>query len=1060
MKFRSCIICLTAILLSGGIAGGMETPSSFDLRDIDGRSAIGPIRNQGACGSCYSFGALAAAESTWNRAHGLYDEQAIDLSESFLVWSLSPLYDGMAGCDGGIIDDAMTAMLEYGAPLEADFPYSATDPGEDLHWDAERYTLRDWYNIPPNDIETIKRVLQSVGAVHAAVNIDPPTHDSPFFTYVGGIFENDDTAITDVVPYYSQINHAISLVGWNDEPVDGGMGTWILRNSWSEKWGEGGYMNIRYTSAKVSLIGSYLIATPWDGESVALENSGVLAAVPWSAGGTRNAHGVDLWGGAASSVVNRGVIRAAAESENELATARGIYLWGGPEGKVVNEGDISGLAVSETNQAIAYGVCLQGGRVDNSGKMTAIANSSADQALAFGIWAANGGNPVNIDNSGQITAEADGSEMNAAYGIWADSRERVRVVNSGEITAFAKDYALGVLLTGGPSVFVNSGAIKAISSLEAIGLYATDQSVIINSGVIQGTHYSVYSWEDSLLTLTTGSSLSGDVVMEGDNDSLLLTGSGNEDESFSGVETLTMAGVDWSLSGDSTFDAIQVAHGRLDVNGALAGMTLVERQGILGGNGSLTGSVTSSGVAAPGNSVGHLTIDGDFSQSADGTLEIEIGDGVADRLTVTGSSDLAGRLLVLPYGYATGGSYSFLESGAITGAFDSLAGAAILNFHLETAADSLTLDVTRNSYAGLASSHNRGLAAVLDEERPTAAGDLASLLNSLDQALSKESLNDNMAALTPRIHGAASVVVLNDAQARLSDVRRHLQRRESSDSPAAGWIELLGRVGSYREDGAYDGMRADLHGLMPGVERTVGGLTLGAALAVSDSRYEARHSADSGESDSQQGYLYAAWSDPRFSGGPHLDAVVGGGLVQMEAERGIPFVDRKAESDHDGNLFSTALSGGYRFELGGWSLDPTVGLNFTQLREESFRERGADSADLRIATRDNASLQSRAGLLLGRPVQLSHLDLAVEARSEWRHEFDRRGEDIAVALTGGGGRFVTPGRDLAADALLFGVSLGARLSDRLYGGLSYDCDLQSAGGFTGHTLNLRLVASF
>ncbi|MBN2232110.1 MAG: hypothetical protein JW781_04710, partial [Deltaproteobacteria bacterium] len=455
MKFRSCIICLTAILLSGGIAGGMETPSSFDLRDIDGRSAIGPVRDQGQCGSCYSFGALAAAESTWNRANGLYDEQAIDLSESFLVWSLSPLYDGMDGCDGAIPGVAMTAMLEYGAPLEADFPYSATDPGEDLHWDAERYTLRDWYRIPPNDIETIKRVLQSVGAVHTGVD------DSPFHTYVGGIFENDDTAITAIVPYSSDANHAISLVGWNDEPVDGGMGTWVLRNSWSETWGEGGYMNIRYTSAKVSLFGAYLIATPWDGESVALENSGVLAAVPWSAGGTRNAHGVDLWGGAASSVVNRGVIRAAAESDNELATARGIYLWGGPEGKVVNEGDISGLAVSETNQAIAYGVCLQGGRVDNSGKMTALANSSADQALAFGIWAANGGNPVNIDNSGQITAEADGSEMNAAYGIWADSRELVRVVNSGKITAFGEDYALGVLLTYGPVMLVNRGRIMA-----------------------------------------------------------------------------------------------------------------------------------------------------------------------------------------------------------------------------------------------------------------------------------------------------------------------------------------------------------------------------------------------------------------------------------------------------------------------------------------------------------------------------------------------------------------------------------------------------------------------
>ena len=547
-------------------------PSSFDLRDIDGHSYIGPVRDQCACGSCWSFGTLAAAESTWNRAHGLYDDQAIDLSEAFLVWSLSPLYDGLQGCDGGNLRESMNAVVEYGAPLEADFPYTVVDPGEDLHWDAERYTLPDWYNIPPNDIETTKRILFQIGAIDAGVLVD-----DDFVAYSSGMFENNDTAITHLVPHYSDGNHAIALVGWNDEPGDDGMGYWVLRNSWGDSWGEDGYMNIRYTSAKVSLFGLYLIATPWDGESVTLENDGDLAAVPWSAGGTRNAHGVDLWGGAASIAINRGTIQAAAESDNELSTARGIYLWGGPEGQVVNEGDIAGRAISETNQAIAYGVCLQGGRIDNSGKMTALARSSADQALAFGIWAANGGNIVNIDNSGDISAGASGSAMNAAYGIFADSRELIRVANSGSIRASGDNYAVGMLLSGGPAMLVNSGTIAATSSSEAYGLYATDVSLIINRGIIGGTHFSVVSWEDSLLTLDSGSDLVGPVIMMGDNDSLLLNGSGSEDESFYEVETLTMNGFNWSLSGNSDFDSIQVSQGRLSVDGVLSGTTLVER---------------------------------------------------------------------------------------------------------------------------------------------------------------------------------------------------------------------------------------------------------------------------------------------------------------------------------------------------------------------------------------------------------------------------------------------------------------------------------------------------
>lgn len=99
------------------------------------------------------------------------------------------------------------------------------------------------------------------------------------------------------------------------------------------------------------------------------------------------------------------------------------------------------------------------------------------------------------------------------------------------------------------------------------------------------------------------------------------------------------------------------------------------------------------------------------------------------------------------------------------------------------------------------------------------------------------------------------------------------------------------------------------------------------------------------------------------------------------------------------------------------------------------------------------------GLSLSRPVQLFRLRPVAELQAEWRHEFARKSEAVSATLVGGG-RFATPGRDLAADGLLLGVALGTRLTDRLYGGLSYSCDLQSAGGATSHSLNLRIAARF
>jgi len=66
-----------------------DIPSSFDWRSYGGHAYIGSVRDQGNCGSCYAFGALASAEGVHNVTNALMDENCSDFSEAFLAFCLS-----------------------------------------------------------------------------------------------------------------------------------------------------------------------------------------------------------------------------------------------------------------------------------------------------------------------------------------------------------------------------------------------------------------------------------------------------------------------------------------------------------------------------------------------------------------------------------------------------------------------------------------------------------------------------------------------------------------------------------------------------------------------------------------------------------------------------------------------------------------------------------------------------------------------------------------------------------------------------------------------------------
>jgi len=213
-----------------------DLPEAFDWRDeIEG--GLPSVKNQGNCGSCWAFGTIASVECNIK----IKDGEEVDLSEQWLV---SCNQDGY-GCSGGwwchdyFKENGKTDPCgDSGAVLEEDFPYSATDEPCDCPYPHE-YFIEDWaYVGDPNgvaEVDEIKQAIYDYGVVSVAVCVNDAFRD-----YDGGVFSG---------PTCTSMNHAVALVGWDDN--QGTEGVWFLRNSWGSGWGEDGYMKIEYGVSNV-----------------------------------------------------------------------------------------------------------------------------------------------------------------------------------------------------------------------------------------------------------------------------------------------------------------------------------------------------------------------------------------------------------------------------------------------------------------------------------------------------------------------------------------------------------------------------------------------------------------------------------------------------------------------------------------------------------------------------------------------------------------------------------------------------------------------------------------
>lgn len=208
-------------------------PSFYDARS---NGWVTAVKNQGGYGTCWAFGACGALESAILKA-GLTN--AVDLSEKNLVnlWGLA----GSHGIHGGDSFSPIGYLTRWqGAVMESEDRYPTSGSSEAAFGSSPQilpsYYVRKAILLPERmsvtDNDFMKRALLKYGAL--------------FVNYYSG-YEKGATSCITWGSYWGSANHAVTLVGWDDDfVIDGHKGAFIVKGSWGSWSGDNGYYRIAY----------------------------------------------------------------------------------------------------------------------------------------------------------------------------------------------------------------------------------------------------------------------------------------------------------------------------------------------------------------------------------------------------------------------------------------------------------------------------------------------------------------------------------------------------------------------------------------------------------------------------------------------------------------------------------------------------------------------------------------------------------------------------------------------------------------------------------------------
>ena len=193
---------------------------------VDWRSkgAVTGVKDQGQCGSCWSFSTTGAVEGIWKLKNGtltsLSEQNLMDCSRSY----------GNMGCNGGLMDSAFKYIINnQGIDTEKSYPYEMKTSYNCRYGQSGKVwgaVIHKYYDVRSGSESSLQT---AVNGQPVSVAID--ASNASFQLYKGGIYNEPKCSS-------SRLDHGVLAVGYGHDGSD----YWIVKNSWGTGWGDAGYI--------------------------------------------------------------------------------------------------------------------------------------------------------------------------------------------------------------------------------------------------------------------------------------------------------------------------------------------------------------------------------------------------------------------------------------------------------------------------------------------------------------------------------------------------------------------------------------------------------------------------------------------------------------------------------------------------------------------------------------------------------------------------------------------------------------------------------------------------
>ncbi|WP_380785971.1 autotransporter domain-containing protein [Sphingomonas sp. R86521] len=641
-------------------------------------------------------------------------------------------------------------------------------------------------------------------------------------------------------------------------------------------------------------------------------------------------------------------------------------------GKVTGSGIYSGIAATGIAVGGLGGSVTIAQAVAIGGTVQATATGAAATGIRFGA----GASTPELRVTGAVNAAGGGTTTTQSTAVLVDTGASVATIrNSGTIRATATGATAFAILdrTGGVTLVENSGAIGAAGGdaarSVAIDLSANTSGAVIrqtaptagNAPTITGTIR--FGTGSDRLEIAAGA-VAGDVAFGAGSNRLDLSGTG----SYAGAVSFGSGADTVAIGGTARFD------GTADFAGGGQDVLAISGKGIFAGklanatNLAVTvasggGTFAASGGAAIGSlALGEQSILSVALDKANPTANLiqvggatTIGANSQLALRVAGGTDIAGRYVVLRSGTLTGANNLTLTATAVPFIYK---GAIVAG-----AANEIAVEVARKAKGELGL--NRAGTSAFDSIDAAIGSDakLATAVRGIYDGAAFRSAVDQM---LPNYAGGVFESVTLGSRAAAAQLREP-SGAFSEEGDWGFWLTPFGWDASKatRSTTSYD-VRG--WGLSSGLERKTEAGNFGVSLSYLKGR-DSEGLAVNRVNHSQ--YELAGFWRGRW-GGISAQARGSAAFVSLDSIRqfdgviGTEEVQRIANGDWNGMLYTGSGSVSYEHVVGQFSLRPVLALDYYKFNEDSYRETGGGTGyDLTVRKRSSDELALTASLAAG-----------------------------------------------------------------------------------------------